>query len=135
MSYDEYLLALDGLETAKKNVQNDIKALTILNKLIETNLGKLALQEEHFSAALDFSKNKAKIVEIQVYVNTKRSLDECRKQAYNSKIEHSANKRKQEEAERMLKSIDEKIKSMKQTEKSFGKVLHYDIRRNTRTSS
>lgn len=144
MSYDEYLLAQDELETFRKNVKNEIYQLAVTYKNVSTALGKLKIHEEHYKNALQFSKTKAKIVDLQVYIDNKSKLNECIKQTGNFTEELGAIAHKQNEAERTLQSLDEQIKSLKEAEKSFGKVLHHefrqkdpkdnDIRRNTRTS-
>jgi hypothetical protein len=135
MSHDEYLIKLDELETQFKNLKNDLHALVVLANVVKTNLGKLTLQEEHFAEALKYSREKAKVVELKVYQNTKQNLDECRLQAYNTKMEIASNMKKQQEAENFIKAIGDKIKSLKslreEEEKDYGKLIHHDFRRDT----
>lgn len=135
MSHDEYLLALDELETRYKNLKTELHSLTILLKTAELNLNKLKLQEEHFKEALEFSRKRAKVVELKVYVNTKQSLDECRKQAYNLRQEIDSNVKKQKEANKMIEKIGEKIKSFREKEKDYGKLIRYDFRGNKRVTT
>lgn len=135
MSHDEYLLALDELETRYKNLKTELHSLTILLKTAELNLNKLKLQEEHFKEALEFSRKRAKVVELKVYINTKQSLDECRKQAYNLRQEIDSNVKKQKEANKMIEKIGEKIKSFREKEKDYGKLIRYDFRGNKRVTT
>jgi len=135
MSYDEYLLALDELETRYKNLKTELHSLSILLKTAELNLNKIRLQEEHFKEALEFSKKRAKVVELKVYVNTKLSLDECKKQAYNLRQEIDSNVKKQKEANKMIQKIGDKIKSFREKEKDYGKLIKYDFRGNKRVTT
>lgn len=135
MSHDEYLLALDELETRFKNLKTELHSLSILLKTAELNLNKLKLQEEHFKEALAFSRLRAKIVELKVYVNTKQLLDECRKQAYNLRQEIDSNIKKQKEANKMIATLGDKLKTFREHEKNYGKLIEYDFRGNKRTTS
>lgn len=135
MTYDEYLLALDELETELKNVTATQAICSVLVKKADTDLARLSMQEEVFRTSIEYSKKKAKIVDLQEFTNTVNTLDKCRSTAYDIRIEQKANSQKHKEASDMIKILNNKIKSLKELENDFGKVLHYDFRGNSGTTT
>ncbi len=133
MTYDDYLLALDELQTELKNVTVKQAVVSVLLRTDEANLLRLAEDKQKFKDAIKYSKNKAKIVNLQEFVNTKENIDKCRSLDYDIRIEQLTHQKNYTDATNMIKILNNKIKALKTLETEYGKVLHHDFRRDTGT--
>lgn len=134
MTYDEYLLALDELQVAYSKQKDECATYDILIKAADLNVGKLTMKLEHLTAALDFSKNKAKVVELRAFTEAKVSLDKCKQEVYLIKTDRLACLKKQKDAQNMLLHLEKQIKTFQENEKVYGKILHHDFRRDSGTN-
>lgn len=135
MTYDEYLLALDELEGELRNVTVTQTIASVSIKKLDHDLAKLDMHEQTFRDSLRYSKNKAKVVDLQEFINTRDSLDKCKQMTYDCIIERKACLQKLAEATNMIKILNNKIKAFKELENDFGKVLHHDFRGNSGTTT
>lgn len=133
MSYLKYKLQLDIAEEATNRALSTISLLDKELKAVEVDLIKFKTLLEDLKESLVFCKNRAKIVDLQAFVNTKKRLDETLEKIDTLEIEKLNLKAKRDEVQGMSILLTKKFESIQELGKAFGKkVLYHDFRRDSR---
>ncbi len=103
----------------------------VMLKKYDADLIRLSSDEQKFRDAIKYSKNKAKVVNLQEFVNTKENIDKCKSLDYDIRTEQLSHQKNHTKLTNMIKLINNKIKALKNLEKEYGKVLHHDFRGNS----